>query len=376
LDATLHSIEACTRQTDIDITSFANFRFGVGQAVSSRIALEPGWTPFCIDVERRQMLFLDVPPEADLSQAAFVYAMQARFARRALLVPFAALEELASSVPAPQRLAFVFNIARCGSTLVNAMLNGVEGVWSLSEPDPFFDLVMRRHLLDPAEVPDLVHACVRLSFRPPPARRVHTMAIKFRSQSLLQAEHFYAAFPGAAFVFLYRDGVSWTRSFWYFLQNLGMPPVLAGESLRFHWWMESAAADPALLQPYLDADGSVPIERVQAPGWAMHIEEYLRLFEAGVPFLAIRYNELQADREATAARLLRHCGLPTAAHVGVLDAFARDSQAGTVIARDRRDASPFTDAAADEFRATLARHPRIKSPDLLLPDIYSAGSPR
>ena len=33
------------------------------------------------------------------------------------------------------------------------MLNRVDGVWSLSEPDVFFDLVTRRDLLDPAEIP-------------------------------------------------------------------------------------------------------------------------------------------------------------------------------------------------------------------------------
>ena len=202
------------------------------------------------------------------------------------------------------------------------------------------------------------------------------MAMKFRSQSLFQAEHFHAAFPEAAFVFLYRDGVGWTRSFWYFLQNLGMPPVLDGEALRFHWWMATAAADPALLGPWLDPDGTVPIARVQAPAWAMHLEKYLDLLAAGVPFLAIRYNELQADPTGTAARLLAHCGLPAEASAAAVAALGRDSQAGTTIARDRRDAPPFTEAAAAEFRAALARQPRIRSADLVLPDVHGPAAAR
>ena len=167
MDAMLHQIEGCTRENEISPTAFANFVYGPGEAVTSRMAVEaPGWTPYCVDVERREMLFVELPPETDLSQASFVYAMQARLARRALFVPFGSLEDLARAIPVPERLVFVFNIARCGSTLVNAMLSGVEGVWSLSEPDTFFDLVMRRSLLAPAEVPGLIHSCVRLTFSP------------------------------------------------------------------------------------------------------------------------------------------------------------------------------------------------------------------
>lgn len=374
MDAVLHAIESRARANVIAPSTAADFRLGPGSVVDSRMALEAGWTPYCIDVEARRMLLVEIPAEADLSEAPFVYGMQAALARRALFVPFAALDGLASAIPAPRRIVFVFMIARCGSTLAHAMLNQVDGVWSLGEPDPFFDLVMRRGLLDPNEIPGLVRACTRLSFRPPPSLRPHTLAIKLRSQSLFQARHFHAAFPEAAFVFLYRDGVGWARSFWYFLHNLGAQSVLEGEMLRFHWWMASAAADIELLRPWLDADGSVPMARALAPHWAMHLEEYLRLRAAGVPFLAVRYNELQTEREAVADRLVRHCGLPDGSHVAALAAFDRDSQAGTEIARDRRDAAPFTEAHAAEFVAALAREDRIRSPDILLPDIYSPRS--
>jgi hypothetical protein len=371
VDATLHAVVGCARRFEVGPTSFDNLELGPGAAAASRLALAPGWTLYCVDVEKRQALFLEIPPEADLSAAPFVFLMQERLARRALFVPFAALGELAEAVPAPGRVVLLFNIARCGSTLVSAMLNEVEGVWSLSEPDPFFDLVMRRHLLDPGEVPGLVGACARLSFRPPPGRRVDTLAIKLRSQSLFQAEDFHVALPDAACVFLYRDALGWARSFWYFLQNIGVPLVLDGEMLRFHWWIMTAAADVALLAPYLDPDGSVPVERTLAPAWAMHLEAYLRLLAAGVPFLAVRYNELDADREGVAGRLLRHAGLPEAASGAAVRAFARDSQAGTGIAREKRSAEPFSEAAAAAFLAALARQARVNAPDMRLPDAYS-----
>ena len=136
MDTTLHAVDRRSRQFEVGPSSFENFDFGPGEPVPSGLALEPGWTLYCIDVERRQALFIEIPPEADLAAAPFVFSMQERLARRGLVVPFVALEDLARGVPAPQRIVLVFNIARCGSTLVNAMLNGVEGVWALSEPDP------------------------------------------------------------------------------------------------------------------------------------------------------------------------------------------------------------------------------------------------
>ncbi len=369
MDAALHAIQGLTRRVELGPTSFDNFALGPGEAVSSRVALEPGWTIYCVDVALRQALFLEIPPEADLAEAPFVFLMQERLARRALVVPFAALGELAEALPGPERVVLVFSIGRCGSTLMNAMLNGIEGVWSLSEPDPFFDLVMRRHLLDPGEVAGLLRACLRLSFRPPRARRASTMGVKLRAQSLFQAGQFHAAMPDAAFVFLYRDGVSWARSYWYFLHNFGGPRVLDGEELRSLWWILTAAADFAALGPFLDPDGSVPVERTLAPFWAMHIEAYRRLLAAGVPFLAVSYAEIQSDPEAVMRRVVRHSGLPDTAVERALQALGRDLQGGTGIGRDRRDAPPFGAAEADEFRGALARFPGL-TPDMRLPDAY------
>lgn len=203
---------------------------------------------------------------------------------------------------------------------------------------------MHRDLLDPAEIPGMIRACLRLHFRPPPRRAVRTLAIKFRSESLFRAEQFHAAFPEARYVFLYRDDVGWARSPWYFGQNPGIPLVLAGEDLRFDWWVPSAAGPMELLAPYLDPDGSIPIERELAVSWALRLEEYLRLRALGVPFVAIRYDELQADPQASATRMFRHCGLPVEASAAAVGALDHDSQAGTVIARDRRDGAPFTEA--------------------------------
>jgi hypothetical protein len=122
---------------------------------------------------------------------------------------------------------------------------------------------------------------------------------------------------------------------------------------------------------YVDL-GEVPIaaEKLLAPGWTIHLDEYTRLLAAGVPFLALRYNELNRDREAELTRLFQHCGLPSDGVMRALTAFDEDSQKGTSIAR-KGDKRKFDAAGIETYRKILARNPSFADPNLILPDIYS-----
>jgi hypothetical protein len=308
MPATLHAIEARLIDNELDPASASNFRLGPAAPADPRRAVEePGWSLYCLDWPGRHALFLDIGAEVDLSRAPFVHGTQFRLARRALRVPFDALADLAAAVVPPRRMILVFNIGRCGTTLVNAMLNEIEGVWSLSEQDTFFDMVMDRASLDPAEIQHMLAPCTRLMFRPPPGRAAHAFAIKFRSQDLFHAERFHAAFPDAAFVFLYRDAAGWGRSFWRMLARFGLAKTLPRDQRRYLWRIFSAATDPAALDGILDLDAEhLYPEEILAASWALSIARYRRLLGDGIPFLALRYNELDADRERVALRLLEH----------------------------------------------------------------------
>ncbi|MEQ1899520.1 MAG: hypothetical protein ABL866_02175 [Devosia sp.] len=89
-----------------------------------------------------------------------------------------------------------------------------------------------------------------------------------------------------------------------------------------------------------------------------------------MPFLAIRYNELNDDRVASLAHLFAHCGLPTDRVAAGLAAFDRDSQAGDVVSHDVV-AEAITEDQVARPRGVLAQRTTFSDPELRLDDIYS-----
>lgn len=370
MQARLHAIADRARGFDTTAATVADFTLDDGEAADPQIVIDqPAWKLYCLDPENRCAVFVELDEAIDLADAAFLRLTQFENARRVLTVPWEALEGLSTQVPLPERLILIFNTGRCGTTLASKVVNQADGVWSLSEPDVYEALAMKRTDSDRDELAGLVRACTRLLFRPPPGRSADTLAIKFRSQSLPQADLFHEVFPDAAFVFMYRDGPGWANSFARLFQNAGVWPRLEPDKFRMLWTALSTDRDTTYLERFVDDDpDGVPVDAFLAPLWTFYIEHYLSHLDKGVPFLAIRYNEFSSDREAVTAGLLAHCGLPASALEAAMKAFETDSQAGTQLARDR-DAVSFSDENYERFRTTLARHPRFETSDMLLPDI-------
>ena len=356
-----------------------DFGLGPGRPVDDAIVAENrNWSLYTLDLDSRLAWFVELPPDLDLSQSAFVYFDQADRAIRALSVALDDLDALAARIPGPERVIFVFSIGRCGSTLVSHALNKVPAVWGLSEPMVYprliqdnFDSAQRRNL--PREqVVELIRSCTALLFRPPEKADATVFAVKFHSQSLFQADLYHAAFPDAAFVFLYREALSWLDSLYRMMRKYGFDAAQSGDRKLSAWSVVTAAADPAELRPYADLQADhLPIEVGATIGWAYCMAAYSRLLAAGVPFLALRYSELNSSRVASLARLFGHCRLPLSATEAALRAFDVNSQAGTLIARDDK-AEGLTLAQLSNARLTLSGYPGFGDPDLILPDIYSA----
>jgi hypothetical protein len=371
MDARLYTIEGRSRGVDAQSAQLAHFILSAGEAASPQMIVDDlRWMPYCLDAENRRVIFVDVPTEVDLSDAVFAHLTQFHHARRVLAVPYESLAALSAQVSQPQNLIFIFNLARAGTTLVHRMLNQVEGVWCLSEADIYTDISgLERSEPGDEEILYLIRHCTPLTFRPRHPNQ--TLALKFRSQALLMADLFYRAFPQSKCIFLYRDALSWGNSFYKFVQRLDATALFDdGEIVKNLWAGFALQADVSRLETFIGR----PVERVGIeeffPGmYAIHIEKYMETFRQGVPYYAIRYNELDRDREAVAAKLLEHCGLPQESLPQVMLAFDSDAQEGTQLARDR-PARSFTAEQSARFLEVLRRHPQYNSPDILLPDIY------
>ena len=371
--AQVFDVLARHRDAEVAPTGLQDFTLGPGQPADASIVTDDAdWSLYSLDLEGEKAVFVHLPPETDLSAAAFVHTLQLRAARKVLTLPLSALPDLSLAIPAPRKIVFIFSMGRCGTTLASHILRRVPGVLSLSEPDPFITLALARFTLPQAQQQALIAAVTRFCFRPPAGRVRDTLAIQFHSQALFQAELFHRAFPQVTCIFMYRDAASWGNSFTRFFQMVGVPLELDAASLGFSWMMISASAplDHLALTADLAAPSFVHVE-VLAPAWLLYINEYQRLVGLGLPFMALRYNELNADRLASVTRLLAHCDLRLDDVSAAMTAFDQDSQKGTQISRDHQVAD-FTSADRDRLTAILAAHAGKPAADLILPDAPSS----
>lgn len=378
MNTMLHQIKDRSRLADIEFATLEHFTLDDGKTTSAqRLIDERCWSPYCVNLEKRYAVFVDLPPELDIAQSVFSHLTQYHNARQAMIVPLDDLLALSSQVSPPPKILFQFNIGRSGTTLLNKVINQVDGVWSLSEPDIYGGhYIANANDFDQDELVALIRVCTGLLFRPPPGRLADTLGVKFRSQGLFTADIFYRAFPDARYFFSYRDALSWANSFYKLAERIGRPPFITDDEqfVRLIWQILSANSDFSYTEPYFDIASAVAHpELVYAPCWTLHCELYTKHLEAGVPFFAFRYNELNTEMESVIAQLLEHCGLPAESLSQALKGFEGDAQEGTDIARSVR-VKGFTDEQYERLRRTLAKHPRFNDPDLLLPDIYRPRS--
>lgn len=371
MPATLYPIEGRTKQFELDYCTAADFNRGRPEAVPARRVLdEPGWSPYFVDAEAAEMHFVRLPPAIDLATVPFCHLTQYLEAEALLTMSFGDVADMASGLPDPV-VILIFSIGRCGTTLVSHALNGAANVQSLSEPACFEHRPLRA-LAARGMATSLVRSLCRLLFATRHRASADTLAVKFRSQALFVAPVFRAALPKARYLFMYRDALSWGESFYQFLTDVGMPNPPDENGRRIHWMMATADTPLNELGRFMDLDERpIAVERMLAAPWVLQLERYSALLEQGLPFLALRYNELMADRHAELERVLTHCGLPVTSISEALKAFDQDSQEGTVLAR-KGPKLKFDATGRKAFLATLARVPAFADPDLILPDIYSS----
>ncbi len=364
-NATLYQITARLRARQFMPTALSDFTTDSGTTVPATLALEPHWSLYSLDLSGNLAVFVRLPPDCDLTQAAFIPQTQFDAATAVLTLALDALPALSQALPDPANLIFLFSIGRCGSTLTHHILNTAPDTFALSEPRAFLTLALARHDLPADNARDLIAATTRFLYRPPPGQP-HSFAIKLHSQCLYQVRAYHRAYPKARFLFLYRDAGGWANSFSRFLQKLGTPLLLDAATLARTWTILTADAPLADLAATLDVTAPISAHApVLAAGWAHYLAAYRAASANGVPFHAMSYADLTSARDQTIRALLAHCGLSDAALTQALLAFDRDSQKGTEISRGGQ-AQGFGKADYDSLINTLSRIPEAPAADVLL----------
>lgn len=353
------------------LTSLADFELAPGAEISAETLLgDPHFTLYCLDHENQRAIFAALPAGVDLLAAPFMYLAQ--FERAAFLValPYADFLRLAERIAAAPKLICLHNIGRCGSTVVSRALNNIDAVVSLSEPDALTGFIGM-----PAAQIDLLRACVAWLARPAIIGEANQVVIKFRNQAMSALDHYLAALPAAQHLFMYRNVIDWLASFQRLRAKRGDKPTRYSRAqiiARQAAYYQRPAADferlahPALAS-YLELEG-------RALGWLFMLERYLNARARGAALTAIRYEDLQRERDTVVSALLQRLELPESALEDAVNAFARDAQAGTKLARD--GARGNTVALPEEMQATvrrlLALQPVIRSADYTLPETLLA----
>ncbi len=364
MDTTLFTIRDRHRPFAAAISAPDQFTLVEGQPASPQLLIdEPGWSPYCLDDANRRVLFVNTPPEVDLSKAAFVYNAQFDHAQRAMTVPYAALSHMTEAIKPPDTLILIFSIGRCGSTLLSKAFSQLDEVYSLSEPDIFTNMsYLRDQKSREAELIQVLKSCTLLLCAGKPSA-----AIKFRSHAIGISHWFDAAFPTSRNIFMYRNALSWAQSVSHFIQRLGFSPQLPREeALRL--WRGLTGLEPSYIEPYTDAQADrIYLTDLLGPGWASYMDRYMASYERGVPFHTVRYEILNAQREASLKAIFDYCRLPASALEKALPVFEKDSQAGTAISRDIQ-AEDMPPERIEQFLAILSQHPSAYQPDLILPE--------
>ena len=338
--------------------------------VGSNLVLnDPNWHLFTLDIKKREAIFVKINGRTRIYEAPFLHEALFQHAAEVMSIAFSEFLLLAEQIAEPQQVIHLLSIGRCGSTLAHHLFHSAEGVLSISEPDTYIGLTMARFELNDQDTTELLRACRRFHFLAGAKQQEHIMVVKHHSQALFLADRIRLENPSAKFLFMTRDGESWGNSVFQMAQSFGFSSQWDRSQREMFWYIVSGGQDPQTVNDFIDiGDDDAQGDRWIAVLWAIHMIEYLRLWDNGFKMLVINYRELNDERFSTVRRMFSFCGLPTDHLERVLTAFDNDSQAGTKLAQNR-NTTPFTEINFQNFRDMVAQFKTLPSPKLVLPSL-------
>ncbi len=311
------------------VATLDHFRYRDGEAIDARVVVEqPTISLYCLDHPNRRAIFVETPPDVNLTHAPFYNIAQYEAAQGLIAVSYETLHQLANDVVLnPQRLILIYNVGRCGSTVVHNALNQIDGVCSIAEPDVFTQLIALRAAdgSNDAAVSTLVQDCTKVMYAGARNAGATVWSIKFRGVGIELGDLLYHTFPEAKVIFLYRNAVGWAKSA---ARAFGMYDA------RFQRGLPRLQQFFALFNPLVrtySTTHTTPMPPVDllACLWTAIMDRCLELQRQAIPMFCMRYEDLQATPRQVLDAMFAYCNLTINDPKKIDHIVANDSQAGT-----------------------------------------------
>jgi hypothetical protein len=212
---------------------------------------------------------------------------------------------------------------------------------------------------------------VRFLFKPSSYGPRVASVLKLRSYAVEIMDLHQETFPRITNLFLYREAVGVVSSYSRLLRGAGVYPEHISVDAYLERYGQILGRDLSHQTALLDAGATeVSIPEQLNLMWLSNVERYLAHHAHGAAACAVRYEDLISQREQVIGAILASCGLSAAAGPGVLEAFARDAQEGTMLARavpDKGNQERLTTAEVAAMARILARHPVVTTATFIVP---------
>ncbi|HWD37578.1 MAG TPA: sulfotransferase [Fimbriimonas sp.] len=364
------TIKEIARPYPISIVARTDFvAEDAGEIEPSEILRDPKFTLYCIDLENESVLFVENEDPIAVEAAPFYYQGQAETAVGLAAMPLDAFYRIAEEIPEPANgIIFVHSVGRCGSTLLSKALQAAPEVQSLSEPDDLSQMVgyRRKQMVTDELLQKMIAASIRWRCKPRLGTSSKWVAVKPRSEVLNLGDLIGLQFPHARHLFLYRDGIAWMHSIvkgWR--HDWDLFDEESNREVEARW-----SGTLGIIHDYIRPDKALNPVEVRILSWISSMEAYLQLVETGIPIIAARYEDLNAQPISILKQLFQFCGIRDVDWDVMSEVLSRDSQAGTTFDREQRKRSPreLTPELADYARNMIATRPLLRTPDVIMPN--------
>lgn len=267
---------------------------------------------------------------------AFIRHVQRQFCQHLIVVPLSTFHRLAELIGDPSgQLIFLCHTTRCGSTLLNQIMEQTGRCVSISEPcSPCIVATKYRKYGDSPELRRLARDVIRWECRPYRTMQPLPLGyfVKLIAPCVVALPLFRALYPSSRFLFMYRDVLTVAKSNYRLtmvLPSLRLATILgyfSGQITKII--VDSMGHDGSDYRMRLDHEltGGVLL-------YALTTGSYLDLRRRGFDISAVRYEDLVARPLDMCRLILDFCHFPTSLAELAVKAFDVDSQRNSILAK-------------------------------------------